>query len=199
MLLKRVTLERIVAGEIDLVFRRWLRPTVRAGGSLRTSVGMLTIGSVDRVTRRSITAAQAHRAGFRTRAALIDELDRRESGDIYRIEITGRRTDPLIALRSDGDLSEADVTAIRAALAALDARHDAPWTRRYLRLIRECPNVRAEDLAHAIGLDKPAFKGNVRKLKRLGLTISHSPGYELSARGRAFLENDGSDEQTVVE
>jgi hypothetical protein len=38
-----------------------------------------------------------------------------------------------------------------------------------------------------VGIDKPTFKNDVRKLKTLGLTISHSPGYELSPRGRAVL------------
>ena len=31
-------------------------------------------------------------------------------------------------------------------------------------------------------------EADVAKLKRLGLTISHSPGYELSPRGHAYLE-----------
>ena len=33
-----------------------------------------------------------------------------------------------------------------------------------------------------------AFKTDVRKLKKLGLTISHDVGYELSPRGRAVLQ-----------
>ena len=32
-----------------------------------------------------------------------------------------------------------------------------------------------------------AFKANVRKLKALGLTISHETGYELTALGRDVL------------
>jgi biotin operon repressor len=47
--------------------------------------------------------------------------------------------------------------------------------------------VRAQDLAEGLGLEKQAFKNDVRKLKGLGLTISHSPGYELSPRGMALL------------
>ena len=43
MLLRMAALERIVRGEISLVFRRWRRPTVRTGGSLRTAVGVLRI------------------------------------------------------------------------------------------------------------------------------------------------------------
>ena len=57
-----------------------------------------------------------------------------------------------------------------------------------LRLIAERPHVRAPDLAASLGRDTPSFKDDVRKLKALGLTISHSPGYELSPRGRAALD-----------
>jgi hypothetical protein len=38
-----------------------------------------------------------------------------------------------------------------------------------------------------VGRDTAKFKNDVRKLKSLGLTISHSPGYELSPRGHALL------------
>jgi hypothetical protein len=37
------------------------------------------------------------------------------------------------------------------------------------------------------GSERPALKTNVRKLKRLGLTISHEVGYEVSPRGKAWL------------
>ena len=47
MLLNRRALDGIAAGEIDLAFRRWKRPTVRAGGTLRTRAGVL----VDRLRR----------------------------------------------------------------------------------------------------------------------------------------------------
>ena len=49
-------------------------------------------------------------------------------------------------------------------------------------------HVRAPDLAASLGRETAAFKDDVRKLKALGLTISHSPGYELSPRGRALLD-----------
>jgi len=41
-----------------------------------------------------------------------------------------------------------------------------------------------------VGLEKEVFKNDVRKLKRIGLTISHSPGYELSPRGKAYLDEE---------
>ena len=45
--------------------------------------------------------------------------------------------------------------------------------------------------AHALtfngAIPGPTFKLDVRKLKRLGLTVSLEVGYELSPRGRAYL------------
>jgi Mn-dependent DtxR family transcriptional regulator len=54
-------------------------------------------------------------------------------------------------------------------------------------MLSEQPHIRAPDLAASIGWETKPFKDNVRKLKELGLTISHSPGYELSPRGRTVL------------
>lgn len=187
MLITRDMLDRIARGEVDLAFRRWKKPTVRAGGTLRTAIGMLEITAVERVPVRSITASDAHRAGFPTRTALVGQL-RGRTGDTYRIGLRPGGADPLIDLRNQDELTNADVAAIRSRLEAMDARSSAgPWTHTYLRLLDERPHVRAEDLATSLGTDKPAFKANVRKLKALGLTISHSPGYELSPRGRAYL------------
>ena len=36
MLLDRRTLDGIASGEIDSAFRRWKRPSVRSGGTLRS-------------------------------------------------------------------------------------------------------------------------------------------------------------------
>ena len=94
-----------------------------------------------------------------------------------------------VALREDAALDEATVATLRARLDRLDkASTWGPWTRPTLRLIADRPFVRAPELAASRGRDTPSFKEDVRKLKALGLTISHSPGYELSPRGRALLQ-----------
>lgn len=187
MLLTRKALDEIVAGEIDIVFRRWKRPTVKTGGSLRTAVGMLSIRSVDKISLSSISVPDAQRAGYRTKSALLDELSQR-SGDVYRIELTYAGADPRIELRENTDLSPEDLDMLRDRLDAMDRRSDrGPWTRSTLELLAQHPGVRAQDLADRVGIEKHRFKTDVRKLKGLGLTISHSPGYELSPRGRALL------------
>ena len=188
MLLKRQVLDRIAAGEVDLVFRRWKRPTVKAGGQLRTSIGMLEILSVDEIAKRHITVADAERAGYASRAELLRELDARAEGSIHRIAVEPGGEDPRLALRARGQLTADELGDLDARLARLDkASARGPWTHDVLRCLAAHPHVRAQDLASDLGLEKTVLKNDVRKLKALGLTISHSPGYELSPRGKAVL------------
>ena len=55
-------------------------------------------------------------------------------------------------------------------------------------VIKEHPMMPAAQLAYETGFEKDWLKTNVRKLKNLGLTISHQPGYTLSPRGLVVLE-----------
>lgn len=187
VLMRKKVLDRIIAGEVDLAFRRWVRPTVKGGGTLRTQAGMLRIASVTPVDLDDIGDDDARRAGIE-----LDELraflEAKAEGDVYRVELGGFVPDPRIALREDTALSDEEFAAVLTRLDRLDAssRH-GPWTRQVLALLAERPNVRAQDLAESLGLEKTVFKNDVTKLKTLGLTISHSPGYELSPRGWAVL------------
>ena len=189
MLLNRAILDRIVAGDVDLAFRRWTRPTVRTGGSLRTRAGLLRIDKVEVASLSEITADDARRAGTEL-ADLLAFLNGKEHGDVYRIELGSVGADPRVALREAADLSDSDVADLRSRLDRLDrASKRGPWTMQTLRLLDANPHVRAQNLADRLGQAKDAFKDDVRKLKTLGLTISHSPGYEVSPRGMAFLEH----------
>ena len=188
MLIRHETLRRIESGEVDTVFRRQVRPTVKAGGTLRTMIGMLSIDAVERIEPADVTEADARRAGM-TRDEILAMLAAKEDGECYRVRLHVAGADPRIAFREDAALDEATVATLRARLDRLDAASSwGPWTRPTLRLIAERPFVRAPDLAASMGRDTPSFKDDVRKLKALGLTISHNPGYELSPRGRALVD-----------
>jgi hypothetical protein len=190
VLLRRQVLDRIASGEIDLAFRKWTRATVKASGSLRTAAGLLQIASVQKVAADEITGDEARRAGLELEE-LISFPDQKPEGDVYRVEFGAIVPDPRVALREDGDLSDDAFDDLRERLDRLDrASKRGPWTRLFLRRLADNPHVRAQDLADGLGLDKEVFKNDVRKLKRLGLTISHSPGYEVSPRGRAFLAKE---------
>ena len=59
MLLDKRTREEIAAGRVTLAFRRWKRPTVKAGGTLRTPIGVLEIRSVEPIDEAAITDEEA--------------------------------------------------------------------------------------------------------------------------------------------
>ena len=187
MLLRKQTLDGIASGEVDLAFRRWTRPTVRAGGTLRTQIGLVRIVSVDEVSLDDIGEEEASRAGV-SLDELRSFLSAKTEGVIYRVALDGVVPDPRVTLREDADLSDEDLAGVTARLDRLDrASPRGPWTRELLELLGENPHVRAQDLADGLGMEKAVFKNDVRKLKELGLPISHSPGYELSPRGKAVL------------
>ncbi|MXY88602.1 MAG: hypothetical protein F4Y92_07075 [Dehalococcoidia bacterium] len=188
MLLKRATLEGIAEGRITLAFRRWKRPTVRAGGELRTSIGVLAIDAVDRVGEGDITDIDARAAGYPDRDALLAELNRRPEGDLCRVALHLAGDDPRAALREQDALDDEAVAAIAARLDRFDrSSRRGPWTEAVLRLIADSPGTRAPDLAASLGRETQPFKRDVRKLKELGLTESLEIGYRLSPRGRAWL------------
>jgi hypothetical protein len=185
----------IMRGEITLTFRAWKRPQARIGARHRlNSEGVIEIASVRVVPFGAITAAEARLAGFTDRASLRAALTRRGAApdQVYRVAFRFvREPDPRAILARSPALTDAEAASLTAKLDRMDARSaDGPWTRATLRLIAENPRVISTALASRVGRERLAFKLDVRKLKALGLTISHDVGYEISPRGRAFLESD---------
>jgi hypothetical protein len=187
MLFKKQFWAGVRDGSITLAFRRWTRPTVKAGGTLQSAAGRLAIEDVARTSIRSIRAADARAAGYESLAELKEELAR-HTGTLYRIRFRRAGEDPRVALRARTRFSDREKRALLERLDRFDARSSSgPWVRATLRLIRERPNERAADLCLELGLEKRPFKQNVRKLKALGLTESLKVGYRLSPRGRVVL------------
>jgi hypothetical protein len=177
-------------GSVTVAFRRWKRPTVRTGGRQTTPAGVLAIDHVGEIDEADITDADARRAGFADRDALLAELAGR-AGRLYRIEFHLAGADPRIALRERSALTPDDLAELERRLSRLDsASTHGRWTDDALRLIAARPGVRAGDLAEAMGRERLAFKTDVRKLKALGLTESLPVGYRLSPRGEAWLTRD---------
>ncbi len=188
MLLRMAVLERIVRGEVTRVFRRWRRPTVRPGGTLRTAVGLLRIRDVAMVDDADVSDADAAAAGYDSPAALLAEHPAREGRRLYRVGVEFVGADPRIALREQDELSDADVEGLLRRLRRLDAGSaEGPWTLRVLAAIEAQPGVVSTTLAERLGCERAWLKPQVRKLKNLGLTVSLRVGYEISPRGRVVL------------
>lgn len=89
MLIKRDILEAIRRGEITVQFRRWSRPTVKPGGTLKTKIGLLRIGRIDEMDPADVSEADARRAGFPDHAAFEAWLQTMKQGPLFqRIEVS---------------------------------------------------------------------------------------------------------------
>lgn len=188
MLLPPKVAQGVREGTVSLAFRRWRRPDVRPGSRFRTSAGVIEVEAVDAVDPLAITDADALAAGHPDPTSVRRRLAGEPDWPTYRIRLRWAGEDPRIALRGDDALTDEDVAALDARLDRLDrASSHGPWTMTTLGLIGRRPQTRAPDLAAEVGRETAPFKIDVRKLKNLGLTISHPVGYELSPRGRAYL------------
>jgi len=186
MLFRRATLDAIAAGQVDLAFRRWTKPTVKTGGRLRTAIGELAIRSVTPCEAADMEDADARRAGFATVAQLLASLAAPTPGArLYRIELAYAGQDSRLALRTN--VEENVLAEILQKLQAIDRRAPAPCTLPTLELIATWPGRRAPELAGLLGRETAPFKASVRRLKEFGLTISLETGYRLSPRGEAIL------------
>jgi hypothetical protein len=186
MLIKELTLRRIISGEIRVVYRKWKRPTAREGGTLMMSLGQFTIDAVTRLDLTSLSTVDARAAGFESLELLVAALKAKEDGEVYRVELHYVGVDPRISLR-DNVPDRVELNQGCEKLRPSEGGSRTPWRLATLQVIRARLETRAGDLAEVLGFDKPAFKSNVRKLKALGLTESLKVGYRLSARGEAVL------------
>jgi hypothetical protein len=195
----------LAKGEITVTFRGWSRPQVKVGGRYRvTDDIVVVVDELRQVAVADIGDADARQAGEVDAAALAARLAKPSRGryasgpsprrDIHADTMVWRvdfhRIDPDAAprLADQADLDPADVAEIARRLARLDAAAPGgPWTEATLRLIARRPEVVSTELAAELGRERAPFKVDVRKLKRLGLTISLDVGYRLSPRGEAYL------------
>lgn len=189
MLFKQKHLEGIKSGEITLAFRKWEKPAVRSGSIIKTSIGLVKIDSIEPVTESTLTESDAVNAGFDSQAEMTALLGKTLQGTIYKIAVSFFSEDPRIALRENSNAGAEDLRQIQLKLEKLDKYSKiGPWTFTVLKAIKDNPMLRAVDLAQKGGYEKEWLKINIRKLKNLGLTISHETGYSISPLGEKFLE-----------
>ncbi|MGS2762011.1 hypothetical protein [Sinomicrobium sp. M5D2P9] len=189
MLFKNIHLEGIRSGEITLAFRKWKKPAVKNGTVLKTAVGQVAITGISPVNEEELTEDDALKSGFEDVPALKKELQKRPSGELYRINVRYHSPDPRIALREQTKLGNEAFRELREKLERLDTySKQGNWTLDILTAIQEFPKLKAADLALKTGKEKEWLKPNIRKLKNLGLTVSHNPGYTLSPLGAVFLQ-----------
>lgn len=189
MLFKEVHLQGIKSGKITLAFRNWQKASVKTGSLLHTSIGLVKIHNIETVNENDITDEDALNAGFIDKKDLQKSFKNNSIGILFKIKVSYHSTDPRIKLREQSELSEQQFTDLTKKLERMDqfSKHGS-WTKSVLCTIKENPKLHAIGIANLTGFEKEWLKLNIRKLKNLGLTISHLVGYELSPLGNEYLK-----------
>src|SRR5687767_11144053 len=133
-------------GSITVAFRRQKRPTVKAGGTLRSPGGVLFIDSIDPSDAGDISDADLAASRHTRRDELLKML--KPDGQLYRIRFHLHGDDPRVALRDDADLTDADIADLRTKLSRLE------WAAPVLRLIRDNEGVVSTALAPQVGMER---------------------------------------------
>ncbi len=192
MLFKQIHLNGIKSGKITLAFRRWKKLSVKSGTLLHTSIGIIKIGAIEPIKEIDITEKDAMNAGFENKVQLLESLSDLDNGIIYKIKVGYHYEDPRIKSREQTDISQQEFDFIIEKLNSLDKySRKGEWTIKVLLTIKDNPNLNAIGIAKLTGFEKEWLKLNIRKLKNLGLTISHTVGYELSPKGKVYIEKLG--------
>ena len=189
MLFTQQHLAGIKSGKISVAFRKWKKPAVKKGSLMKTAIGQLEVMDLSQISISQIGDQEATDAGFENRSALLKVLSSVNEGALYKINLRYHSPDPRIELRSQNSLTEEEFLQLKKKLERLDRySKNGKWTTEILSVIQENPKVKAKHLSAKLAKEKDGFKLNVRKLKNLGLTISHETGYTLSPLGEKFLE-----------
>jgi len=175
----------VAEGSVTVAYRRWARPRVTPGSTFRSVTGVVRIEAIDRVDPEQLDATAAHDAGYATLDELSATFRGTDTTPLWRIALAWAGSDLREALAENAMLSRSDIAAIDALLDRLDVR--TPWARTTLNRISEHPGITAAQLTNGLPLGKDSLKRRIRSLKEHGLTRSLPAGYELSARGQAYL------------
>ncbi|WP_420149200.1 hypothetical protein [Spirosoma sp.] len=188
MLFKQTHLQGIQEGTVTLAFRKWKRAAIQNGTLLHTAVGLIKITGVRVIDEKDITERDAREAGFTDRQHLLKSFTHNKDGVVFRMSVAYHSKDPRIELREQSILTEETFEQLKVKLQRLDTRSkQGSWTMNVLQAIQKHPHVHALGISALTGFDKDWLKLNIRKLKNLGLTISHTVGYEIAPFGELFL------------
>jgi hypothetical protein len=186
--------QSIMDGRVRRAYRVWSKPHARAGARhCLNASGAVVIEGVEVIAWRGVADADARAAGYGGKAELQKAMGRHTgitpATNVYCVHFRFEAgKDPRTVLGDRETITVEERAALASKLARMDATSaHGPWTAQTLRLIAEHPKRRAGDLAKMAGRDRLDFKKDVRRLKALGLTISHEVGYEISRRGQAYI------------
>ncbi len=183
--------EGIRNGLITLTFRAWKSPRVKLGNRYRFGPEEgVEVGAVDEVVVSAIDDEEARRSGFASAAELRTFLMKYSPEELTPKSTLFRGSFHYVKISDEVSQADLSLAEIQGKLEKMDrlSKH-GPWTKQTLEIIAQNPRTVASKLAPMLGRETRAFKADVRKLKKLGLTRSFEVGYELTPLGKALLSS----------
>lgn len=175
----------LVDGSITLTFRRWAKPHVKPGGRYRVHpIGVVRVDALSVVTDEQISEAEAKACGFASLSELKAYL-RPGPEPLFKVTLHHAGDGDRVEIAMDDRLDPDAIAELKKRVARLEKK--GQWVKKTMRLIARHPRIAASKLAKKLKRETQPFKTDVRKLKRLGLTMSFEVGYQLSPRGKRFL------------
>lgn len=188
MLFKQKQLEGIRSGKVNLAFRKWKSTVLKKGSLLKTAIGIVEITDIAVINEPHINEIDAQKAGFTDLESLLRSIHVNEIGRIYKIHVRYYGEDPRLKLRDKKSMGQGEINNLLSKLSQMDKySRNGFWTKDILIAINDNPRMSAAQLSEITGRSKEWLKLNIRKLKNLGLTISHDPGYEISPTGKLLI------------
>ena len=191
MMFKRAFHAGIVAGTTTVSYRSWKRAQVRTGGIYYLHpLGEIEVVSVEEAA--GIDADDLQHTGFTSREDLLKALGDSAGRRLFRVgfRFLGPRRKPVAPL-DEQPVDDAAFERLERDLDRKDQRAGRDWTRPLLTLIGDQPGASSAVLAEAMAMERMKLKQEVRKLKKLGLTISLETGYRVSKWGWSYLDRRG--------
>ncbi len=189
MLFKTKFHEGIRNGSITLTFRAWKSARAKVGNQYRFGPDEgVEVGAVDEVAISAITDEEARHSGFANASELHTFLMQYSPEDLTPKARVFRVFFHYVKISNEPLKVDLSLEELAAKLAKMDrlSKHGA-WTRQTLEIIAQNPRTAASKLAPMLGRETRPFKADVRKLKKLGLTVSFEVGYELTPVGKTLL------------
>jgi len=191
MLFKKKFHEGIRNGSVTLTFRAWKSSRVKLGNQYRFGPEEgVEVGAVDEVVVSAIDDEEARRSGFGSASDLRTFLMKHSPEAVTPKSTLFRVSFHYVQISDEVSQADLSLAEIQGKLEKMDrlSKH-GPWTKQTLEIIAQNPRTAASKLAPMLGRETPAFKADVRKLKKLGLTVSFEIGYELTSLGKALYSD----------
>jgi hypothetical protein len=190
--------DAIREGRLTLTFRLWDTLRVLRGKIYRShNLGLLRVLDVDFKRLKNVAIEDIKRCGYETVEEFYEELSKHteldldpEKDRVVRIEFEYIGEDIENYKKAMGNVKDSEIFNIKEQLLVLEQKHQTPWIRKALQLLKENSYMFSKDLEPKINVPSERIKVFMRRLKSLNLVASDNrKGYSITPLGAKLLKH----------